>query len=120
MSYYDQDEIIIYLKSLDFSVKEITKMLNMYGNRTKKILEYNNELPVLEHLVGNVDVKNIKLDNAGEPIINKRIINMLFSDNKIKEMLQEKYGFTPLVVKHPGLSSDKVQKRLQIKELIYY
>ena len=41
MSYYDQDEIIIYLKSLDFSVKEITKMLNMYGNRTKKILEYN-------------------------------------------------------------------------------
>ena len=41
MSYYDQDETIIYLKSLDFSVKEITKMLNMYGNRIKRVLEHN-------------------------------------------------------------------------------
>lgn len=41
MNYYDQDEIIIYLKSLDFSVKEITKILNMYGNKAKRIVEYD-------------------------------------------------------------------------------
>lgn len=39
MNYYDSDATIIYLKSLDFSVKEITKLLNMYGNRAKAIVE---------------------------------------------------------------------------------
>lgn len=41
ISYYDQDEIIIYLKGLDFSVKEITKILNLYGNKTKNVIEKN-------------------------------------------------------------------------------
>lgn len=41
MNYYDSDEIIIYLKSLDFSVKEITKMLSMYGKNSKHIVENN-------------------------------------------------------------------------------
>lgn len=41
ISYYDQDEIIIYLKGLDFSVKEITKILSLYGNRTKNVIENN-------------------------------------------------------------------------------
>ena len=67
------------------------KLMFMVGfNNAKKILEFNNEIPVLEHLVGNVDVKNIKLDSQGEPILNKRIINMLFNDNKIQEMLIDK------------------------------
>ena len=65
-------------------------MLILGFNNAKKILEYNNEVPVLEHLVGNVDVRNIRLDNQGEPIINKRIINMLFNDNKIKLMFENK------------------------------
>lgn len=39
MSYYDADETIIFLKGLGFSVKEITKLLSMYGTRSKKIVE---------------------------------------------------------------------------------
>lgn len=77
---------------IETKYKSLTlKLMLMLGfNNAKKILEYNSEVPVLEHLVGNVDVKNIKLDNQGEPIINKRIINILFNDNKIKEMLNNK------------------------------
>lgn len=41
MSYYDSEEIIIYLKSLDFSVKEITKILGLYGKSSKNIVENN-------------------------------------------------------------------------------
>ena len=44
-------------------------------------------MPVLEHLVGNVDVKNVKFDINGNPILNKKIINILSSNNKIKDIL---------------------------------
>lgn len=57
MNYYDQDEIIIYLKSLDFSVKEITKIINMYGNKVKRIIEYD-----LYSLVDYIEFN--KLDKA--------------------------------------------------------
>ena len=39
ISYYDSDETIIYLKGLDFSVKEITRIISLYGNNVKKVLE---------------------------------------------------------------------------------
>ena len=35
----------------------------------------------------------------------------------VKTMLQENYAFTPLVVKHPGLSEKKTEKKTQIKDL---
>lgn len=57
ISYYNQDEIIIYLKELDFSVKEITLLLNMFGNRIKDIL--NNDL---YSLIDFIDFK--KLDKV--------------------------------------------------------
>ena len=57
ISYYDQDEIIIYLKELDFSVKEITLLLNMFGNKIKDIL--NNDL---YSLIDYIDFK--KLDRV--------------------------------------------------------
>lgn len=41
MNYYNSDELIIYLKSLDFSVKEITRIISLYGNSAKKIVETN-------------------------------------------------------------------------------
>ncbi|MDE5630333.1 MAG: ATP-dependent RecD-like DNA helicase [Bacilli bacterium] len=41
MSYYNSDELIIYLKSLDFSVKEITRIISLYGSAAKKIVETN-------------------------------------------------------------------------------
>lgn len=57
ISYYNQDEIIIYLKELDFSVKEITLLLNMFGNKIKDIL--NNDL---YSLIDFIDFK--KLDKV--------------------------------------------------------
>lgn len=78
--------------NIEMKYKSLTlKLMLILGfSNAKKILEYNNDIPVLEHLVGNVDVKNIRLDNQGEPILNKRIINILFSNNRIKEMLDDK------------------------------
>lgn len=39
VSYYDADEAIIYLKGLGFSVKEITRIISLYGTNVKKVLE---------------------------------------------------------------------------------
>ena len=80
----------------DWHIKEykklILKLLLMIGfNNSKTLLEIDDSLPVIEHLVGNVDVKNIKLDQYGNPILNKKIINLLFRDiSKIKDMLENK------------------------------
>lgn len=41
MNYYNSDELIIYLKGLDFSVKEITRIISLYGNASKKVVETN-------------------------------------------------------------------------------
>ncbi len=74
--------------------KLILKLMLMVGfNNARALLEIDDTLPVLEHLVGNVDVKNVKLDEQGNPILNTRLMNLLFSDkdySKIKEMLSNK------------------------------
>lgn len=74
--------------------KLILKLIFMVGfNYAKSLLEIDDTIPVLEHLVGNVDVKNIILNEQGDPILNRRIMNLLFSDkdySKIKEMLSNK------------------------------
>lgn len=73
------------------SAKLILKLMLMVGfNHAKTMLQINNSFKVLEHLVGNVDVKNIVLDEQGNPILNNKIMNLLFSDkgySKIKTML---------------------------------
>lgn len=72
----------------------ILKLMLMVGfNNARALLEIDDTLPVLEHLVGNVDVKNIKLDEQCNPILNTKLMNLLFSDkdySKIKEMLSNK------------------------------
>ena len=72
----------------------ILKLSFMVGfNKSKVLLEIDDSIPVLEHLVGNVDVKNIVLDKHGNPILNTKLINLLFSDkdySRIKEMLANK------------------------------
>lgn len=72
----------------------ILKLMLMVGfNNARTLLEIDDTLPVLEHLVGNVDVKNIKLDEQCNPILNTKLMNLLFSDkdySKIKEMLSNK------------------------------
>lgn len=57
MDYYDSDEIIIYLKELDFSNKEIMKILNKYGNKSREIVK-NNLYSLIEYIDFN------KLDKA--------------------------------------------------------
>ena len=72
----------------------ILKLMLMVGfNNARALLEIDDTLSVLEHLVGNVDVKNVKLDEQGNPILNTKLMNLLFSDkdySKIKEMLSNK------------------------------
>ena len=41
MDYYDSDETIMFLKSLDFSNKEVMKILNKYGNKAREIAKNN-------------------------------------------------------------------------------
>ena len=71
--------------------KLILKLIFMVGfNCAKSLLEIDDTIPVLEHLVGNVDVKNVILNEQGDPVLNTKIMNLLFSDkgySKIKEML---------------------------------
>ena len=70
------------------------KLMLMLGyNRASYVLSIDKSLPTLEHLVGNVDVSDIKLDEQGNPILNKRFINIMFKDKdnpRIKEMLNDK------------------------------
>lgn len=72
----------------------VLKLMLMVGfNNAKALLNIDDALPVLEHLVGNVDVKNVKLDEQCNPILNTKLMNLLFSDKnyyKIKEMLSNK------------------------------
>ena len=70
------------------------KLMFLVGyERAKYILELDKNIATLEHLVGNVDVKTVKLDENGDPILNEKIINLLFRDlekNRIKLMLDNK------------------------------
>lgn len=74
--------------------KLILKLIFMVGfNHAKSLLEIDDTIPVLEHLVGNVDVKNVILNEQGNPILNSKIMNLLFGDkeySRIKEMLSSK------------------------------
>lgn len=72
----------------------VLKLMLLVGfERAKYILSLDKKLTTLEHLVGNVDVKNIKMDDYGDPILNEKIINLLFKDlhrNRIETMLNDK------------------------------
>ncbi len=72
----------------------ILKLMLMVGfNNARALLEIDNTLPVLEHLTGNVDVKSVVLDENGNPILNIKLMNLLFNDkcySKMKGMLSNK------------------------------
>lgn len=77
--------------------KKLTlKLFLMVGfHYAKAILDIDDTIPVLEHLVGNVDVKNIFLNEQGQPILNPKISHLLFPGKdciKIREMLKNKDG----------------------------
>ena len=85
------DETDLFIKSYK---KLILKLILMIGfNNAKTVLKIDDTLPVLEHLVGNVDVKNIVLDERGNPVLNTKLMNLLFSDkecSRIRKMLSDK------------------------------
>lgn len=70
----------------------ILKLIFIVGYKNAEvILDINKDLGVLEHLVSNINMKDIKLNECGDPIINKKIINLLFNDkqySRIKGMLK--------------------------------
>lgn len=82
----------------DFFIKNYKtltlKLMLLVGyERARYILSLDKNITTLEHLVGNVNVKNIKLDVNNHPVINKKIINLLFKDlhhNRIEIMLKDK------------------------------
>ena len=76
------------------------------------------------HHLEYIDQKCININVFKEELfVNKELVLNLYIPylkelEEVKQMLQEKYNFTPLVVKHPGLSSEKTKKNIQIKDLI--
>lgn len=89
---------------MEYQIKNyLLKLMLLVGyDHAKTILEIENDVTTLEHLVGNVDVKNIKLDVQGNPILNKKLINLLFSDKfTIREIIQNKdsdfYKYLPRI-----------------------
>lgn len=79
-----------------FSYKSLTlKLLLLFGyQKSEYILSLvGDDLPILEHLVGNVDVSTVEIDENSNPILNNKIINLLFKDqehNRIESMLKDK------------------------------
>ena len=68
-------------------------MLCVGYERARYILKLDKNISTLEHLVGNVYVKDIELDENGDPILNRKIINLLFKDlerNRIELMIKDK------------------------------
>ena len=83
------------LSNPEYKLLTLKLMLLVGYDNAKKVLNIDSSINVLEHLLNSVDVKTIKLDECGNPILNDRIINILFNNrNKylIKEMLENKEG----------------------------
>lgn len=78
----------------------LLKLLLIVGfNNSKRVLEIVNDYSSLEHLL-NIDVGSIKLDEKGNPTLNKKIINLLFSNNKIQDLNDKKsdlYKYFPRI-----------------------
>jgi len=74
--------------------KLLLKLMLLIGFKNAKyIIDIDPSISTLEHLVGNVNVKNILLDRFGNPILNEKILHLLFSNKNlllIKEMLTNK------------------------------
>lgn len=70
----------------------LLKLFLLVGfQNTKRILEIDSSITTIEHLVGNVDVKHVMLDERKHSILNSKILNLLFSNlSQLEEMLTNK------------------------------
>ena len=75
---------------------DVLKLMIVVGyERAKYILEIDSDVETLHHLVGGMNVKNIKLDEKGNPLVDNKFISLLFKDkdhNRVKLMLENKDG----------------------------
>jgi len=77
----------------NYNTLSLKLMLLVGYEKAKYILSLDNNINTLEHLVGNVDVKGVKINELGESILNQKIINLLFNDlnrNRVKLMVEDK------------------------------
>ena len=75
---------------------DVLKLMIIVGyERAKYILDIDSDIETLHHLVGGINVKNIKLDEKGNPLLDNKFISLLFKDkdrNRVKLMLENKEG----------------------------
>lgn len=84
----------------------VFELMLLVGNkRAEYILNIDSDIETLHHLVGRVSVKNIKMDDSGNPIVDNKFINLLFKDkdhNRVRLMLENKdcdlYKFFPRII----------------------
>ena len=110
------------------SYKTLTlKLMLLVGyERAKYILSLDDSLTTLEHLVGNVDVRNVPMDDHGDPILNRKIINLLFKDlrrNRVEVMIKDKtnelYKYFPRIFNEWDLIEVN-KKSKDLKTIIEY
>ena len=84
----------------------VLKLMLLVGyQRAEYMLRIDSDIETLHHLVGGVSVRDIKIDNEGNPIVDNKFINLLFKDkdhNRVKLMLENKdselYKYFPRIV----------------------
>ncbi len=105
----------------------VLKLMLLVGyQRAEYILSADSDIETLHHLVGNVGVKDIKMDDEGNPIVDNKFINLLFKDkdhNRVKLMLENKgsdlYKFFPRIV-NEWESIKLSNKNKSLKEVIEF
>lgn len=111
----------------EIGVKEktmILKLIFMVGyDNAKRILNIDCNITTLEHLTKNIDVKNVLFDNAGNPILNKKIMNLLFSNNCFYNVLRNKnekvYTYFPRIFNEWNMICEN-NKDKNLKSIIDY
>ena len=97
-SYNIKDHKKLYKRfsnNFDMLYKKLTlKLLLLLGYKNaNKLLDIDENITTLEHLLDNIDINLIKMDNNHNPILNKRLINLFFNDKnnpRIKYILENK------------------------------
>ena len=89
----------------DYEVYVLKLMMLVGYKRAEYILNIDSNIETLHHLVGNISVNNIKMDDDGNPIVDNKFINLLFKDkdhNRVRLMLENKdselYKYFPRII----------------------
>lgn len=105
----------------------VLKLMMIVGyKRAEYILKIDSDIETLHHLVGNISVKNIKMDKEGNPVVDNKFINLLFKDkdhNRVRLMLENKdselYKYFPRIINEWELIKIS-NKNKSLKEVIEF